>query len=184
MRCSLLAPACPPLIPADYCVHETLRHGRAVTIRALHRDDRDAMLEAAGRLSAEAMALRFFAPKRGFSEREIDYYVNVDFVGHVALVATLDAGSGAAIVGGGRYIVAAPGSAEIAFSVDDTVHGEGLAGLLLEHLAILARAAGVRQFVAEVLPSNAAMLKVFERSGLAMRRTHADGVVHVTLSLA
>ena len=172
------------MIPADYLVKETLRNGRVVTIRALHHEDRDAMLAAAGRLSAEAMALRFFAPKRGFTAREIDYYVNVDFLGHVALVATLDGGRDAAIVGGGRYIVAAPGSAEVAFSVDDTVRGEGLAGLLLKHLAILARAAGLRQFVAEVLPTNAAMLKVFQRSGLPMRRTHADGVVHVTLSLA
>ena len=40
-------------------------------------------------MSDESIHRRFFAPKRHFSEREIDYYMNVDFVNHVALVAVL-----------------------------------------------------------------------------------------------
>jgi len=172
------------LSPADYCANATLRHGRPVTIRALRPTDRDAMVRAAGHMTPEALALRFFTPKRGFTDREIDYFVNVDFVSHVALVATMEADGAPEIVGGGRYIVEPSGSAEVAFSVDESVRGEGLAGLLLQHLARIAREAGLREFFAEVLPENTAMLKVFERSGLPVRRTHADGVVHVTLSLA
>ena len=34
---------------------------------------------------------RFFAPKRYFTEREIEFYLNVDFVNHIALVAELKA---------------------------------------------------------------------------------------------
>jgi hypothetical protein len=37
--------------------------------------------------------------------------------------------------------------------------------------------------IADVLPENASMMKVFEKSGLKMRSTREDGVVHVTLDL-
>jgi hypothetical protein len=39
------------------------------------------------------------------------------------------------------------------------------------------------RFIAEVLVANAAMLKVFSAVGWPMKRTIADGTVHVTLSL-
>jgi len=35
-----------------------------------------------------------------------------------------------------------------------------------------------------VLPQNKAMLAVFSHSGLPMKQDFADGVIHVTLSLA
>ena len=172
-----------PTTPASYSAPETLRDGRAVEIRALRPDDRAAMVELAGRMSEEAQQLRFFTPKRGFSEQEIDYYVNVDFVSHVALVAAIDDGGAPRLVGGGRYIVATPGSAEIAFGVDEACQGQGIASLILRHLAGIASDAGLRELVAEVLPQNTAMLKVFQRSGLPMRRRHEGGVVHVSLAL-
>ena len=43
------------------------------------------------------------------------------------------------------------------------------------------RANGLAEFIAEVLPENAAMLKVFERCGLAMTTRRERGVVHVGL---
>jgi hypothetical protein len=45
------------------------------------------MLAAVGRFSKEMLYRRFFAPKRSFSEREIEFFLNVDFVSHVALAA-------------------------------------------------------------------------------------------------
>ena len=54
---------------------------------------------------------------------------------------------------------------------------------LLTHLGGIAREQGISSFVAEVLVTNAAMLKVFSAVGWPMIRTMADGTVHVTLSL-
>jgi RimJ/RimL family protein N-acetyltransferase len=137
------------------------------------------MLAAVGRMSPQALQRRFFAPKRGFSEREIDFFLNVDFIGHVALVAVLDG----TIVGGARYVVARPGEAEVAFAIDDAHQKLGIATHLMRHLTEIARAAGLAAFVAEVLPENLPMLKVFERCGLAMKTRRERGVVHVTLAL-
>jgi RimJ/RimL family protein N-acetyltransferase len=47
----------------------------------------------------------------------------------------------------------------------------------------LARAAGITQLIAEVMPENTAMLRVFERSGLRAQMRRESDVVHVTLQL-
>ena len=137
------------------------------------------MLEFAAGMSDASRYRRFFAPKRDFTAREIDYYLNVDFVNHVALVAVLEE----AIAGGARYVVCEPDRAELAFAVQDRYQKLGIGTRLMRHLVVIARQAGIRELVAQVLPDNAPMLKVFERCGLAMARRHADGVVHVALGL-
>jgi RimJ/RimL family protein N-acetyltransferase len=150
-----------------------------VEIRAQRVSDRALLREALVNMSEEARYRRFFAPKRSFTPKEVDFYLNIDFVSQVALVVVLDG----AIVGGGRYIVSEPGRAEIAFSVDDAHQGQGIASALMRHLVAIARDAGLKELVAEVLPDNASMLKVFERCGLPMQRRRDAGVVHVVLPL-
>ncbi len=168
---------------AEYTATERLRDGRSVQIRALHPGDRAEMLAAVGRFSKQSLYRRFFAPKRSFSEREIEFFLNVDFIGHVALVAVLSEGERQVIAGGARYIIAQPGRAELAFAIDDPHQKLGIATRLIAHLAEIARAAQLEAFVAEVLPENAPMLKIFERCGLAMTTRRERGVVHVTLAL-
>jgi L-amino acid N-acyltransferase YncA len=68
--------------------------------------------------------------------------------------------------------------------MDDAQQGRGIGGLLLRHLARIARAAGLRELVAEVLAENAPMLRVFRKSGLEMTARREGGVVHVALRLA
>lgn len=169
--------------PGEYRVTEILHDGSRLEVRALKPQDRDGLVAAAGRSSGETLALRFFSPKRAFTEKEIEFFTNVDFVSHVALVAVVEQAGTPLIVGGGRYIVAQPGRAEIAFTVEDAHQGRGIASVLLRHLTKIARAAGLTELFAEVLPDNAPMLKVFERSGLPMTRKRERDAVHVTLRL-
>jgi RimJ/RimL family protein N-acetyltransferase len=169
---------------AKYSAIETLRDGRPVEIRALRPDDRDELVAAVGRASAQSLYRRFFAVKRGFTEQEIAFFSNVDFVNHVALVAVTEEGGRPVIVGGGRYIVVQPGQAEVAFAVVDQYQGQGIGAALMSHLAAIARAAGLQELIADVLPDNAPMLKVFEKSGLRLSATRESRVVHVTLRLS
>src|SRR6185295_10500683 len=135
---------------ASYAAVEVLRDGTRAEIRALRPDDRAAILAAVDHTSERSLYRRFFAAKRSFSEREIAFFLNIDFARHAALVAVVRPGDGGEeIVGGGRYIVLQPGRAEAAFSV---VEGRGLGTVLLRHLATIARDAGLYEFVAEVLP--------------------------------
>lgn len=169
---------------ARHSAIEALRDGRRVEIRALRPDDRVGLEEAVGRSSAESLHRRFFAVKRSFSEREVAYFLDVDFVSHVALVAVVDEGGQPVIIGGGRYIVVQPGQAEVAFAVVDQYQGQGIGAALMRHLVALAREAGLKELIAEVLPENTPMLKVFTKSGLPMTTKREPGVVHVTLPLS
>lgn len=168
---------------ANYSATERLRDGREIKIRALRPDDKDDMLAAIGRTGTQSLQRRFFAVKRGFSETEIAFFMNIDFVNHAALVALAEEDGRSVIIGGGRYVVIQPGRAEIAFVVIDNYQSQGLGTLLMHHLSLVARRAGMKELVAEVLPENAAMRKVFEKFGFRAQRGSDPQVLHLVLKL-
>ena len=167
-----------------YSAIETLRGGRRVEIRALRPDDRANLVAAVGRTSDQSLYRRFFGLKRSFSEQEVAFFVNVDFVNHVALVALTEEGERSVIVGGGRYVVVRPGQAEVAFAVIDEYQGRGIGRALMRHLATIARAAGLQTLTAEVLPENTPMLQLFKTSGLRVSTKGEAQITHVTLRLS
>lgn len=167
----------------NYSAVEKLRDARRLEIRAFRPEDRADFLSAADRIGPLSLYRRFFTVKRGFTERERAFFLNVDFDMHVALVALMEEAGRKVIVGGGRYVVVQPARAEVAFVVIDKYQGQGIGSILMRHLAAIARAAGLQELIAEVLPENMPMLKVFERSGLHMTTTPESEVVHVTLHL-
>src|SRR5882757_10318812 len=169
---------------SDYRAIEHLRDGREVEIRALRPDDKDDMLAAVGRTGRQSLQRRFFAVKRGFSEKEIAFFMNIDFSNHVALVALADDDGRRVIIGGGRYIVVEPGRAEIAFVVIDAYQGQGIGTLLMRHLATIARGAGLKELIAEVLPENTAMRKVFSKFGFKPAAKREPQVIHLVMQLS
>jgi RimJ/RimL family protein N-acetyltransferase len=169
---------------ADYSAVQRLRDGRTIEIRALRPDDRQDMLAAIGRTSPQSLRRRFFVPKRGFSETELAFFMNIDFDNHVALVAQIDEDGRPSIVGGGRYIVVQPGRAEIAFVVVDAYQGLGIGAALTHHLSHLARDAGLTELIAEVLPENTAMLKVLSKFGFRPGPNQEPRVVHLAKPLS
>jgi RimJ/RimL family protein N-acetyltransferase len=91
------------------------------------------------------------------------------------------------VIGAASY-VALPSSggtraAEVAFTIEEDVQGQGLASQLMGLLTAIAREHGFHRFEADVLAGNAPMLKVFERSGLPLARTRDGGVTHVVMDL-
>jgi RimJ/RimL family protein N-acetyltransferase len=169
---------------AKFSAVELLRDGHRTEIRAIRPSDRAAMLQAVDHTSSRSLYRRFFGVKHGFSEKEISYFLSVDFVNHVALVAVTTEDGGEIIVGGGRYVVVGPGTAELAFMVVDEYQGKGLGSALLRDLVALARNAGLKELIAEVLPDNVPMLKVFENSGLSVSTKREAGVVRVSIRLS
>lgn len=169
---------------AQYSASERLRDGRRIEIRALKPEDRAGLHAAVERMSTESLYTRFFGVRRNFSEKEVAFFLNVDFTSHVALVAVAEENGQAAIVGGARYIVVRDGSAEVAFVVIDAYQGKGIGTLLMRHLIGIARDAGLKEFIAEVLPENGSMLGVFRRSGLSLTTTREADALHVVLDLS
>ena len=168
---------------AEYSAIDSLRGGAPLEIRALKPGDREDLIAAVGQISTQSLYRRFFAVRRHFTEREIASFVDVDFVGHVALVACVKESGHSVIVGGSRYVVTQPATAEVAFAVIDRYQGLGVGTNLLRHLIAIARAAGIRELIADVLADNRSMLHVFESSGLRLTTTREADVIHIKLRI-
>jgi RimJ/RimL family protein N-acetyltransferase len=166
-----------------FLTFETLRDGTRVAIRALQPGDRAGLEAAVARTSPESLYYRFLGPKRCFSDAEVARFMDVDFVSNVALVAVADEGGQSVIIGGARYAVVRPGTAEVAFCLVDRFQGKGLGTALLRHLIAWARRSGLKELVAEVLADNRPMLRVFESCGLHIVKLRERNVVHVVLEL-
>ncbi|MCW5805243.1 MAG: GNAT family N-acetyltransferase, partial [Deltaproteobacteria bacterium] len=160
-------------------VEAILRDGTSVVIRALGPADRDRMGALFRRMSPRALHDRFCCARRAPTEEELAFFTSPDGAGHVALAAV----SHDRILGAGRYLRRGD-AAEVAFEVGDADQGRGIGTLLLEHLARLAREAGVRRFRALVEAGNRQMIEVIANSGFAVRETLAGGQLEVEFEIA
>jgi acyl-CoA synthetase (NDP forming)/RimJ/RimL family protein N-acetyltransferase len=158
-----------------------LATGRAVHVRAANGDDVAALRDFYARLGDTSTYYRFFGVRRIIPDDELLRATEQDIHRQVTLLAEADGHT----IGVGEYHGLPDGDeAEVAFAVADAHHGEGIATVLLEDLALIARAAGYRRLVAEVLPGNTAMANVFRTVGLVHRGWSDGGTVHVQLDLA
>ena len=169
----------PPGYPEEWEGDVVLRDGGTCHMRPIRPDDRDRLQAMHLKQSARSTYLRFFAPLPRLSEKDLDRFTVVDYVDRVALVAVV----GDDIVAVGRYDVITPGEAEVAFNVSDQHQGRGLGSVLLEHLAAAARERGITRFMAETLPENRAMVKVFRDAGYEVSHRFDDGVITLEFAI-
>jgi RimJ/RimL family protein N-acetyltransferase len=153
-----------------------------VAIRAVRPDDRERIVRAFRGLERRSVYLRVFSYRKELEEEELRRITECDGVNEAVLVAVAGSGQREFIVGMGSY-VRSGAAAEIAFAVEEDFQGRGIARRLLQQLTGIARANGIVRFEADVLAENVPMLAVLRSSGLPMRTSHGQGVVHATLSL-
>ncbi len=158
-----------------------LGDGDTVLIRPITPEDRDALAAFHERQSRDSQYRRYFTAKPRLSASELDHFTRVDFVDRVALVVEAH---GEFIAWGSYERWPNRDDADSAFMVDDEHHGRGIATLLLEHLAAIARSNGITRFTAEVLAENRAMLTVFSRAGWPLQRRFESGVIDLDFELA
>jgi len=153
-----------------------------VSIRAIRPGDKERLVNAFRGLDRGSVYSRFFSYKKALADEEVRRVTECDGVSKVALVATVGGGEREIIVGLGEY-ARTGAAAEIAFAVEEDFQRRGIASRLLQKLADIARANGIARFEADVLAENTPMLAVLRDSGLRMRTSHGQGVVHATLLL-
>ena len=157
-------------------VDAVLADGGVVRVRPIRPDDAEGLADFHENLSFESRYFRFFSPHPKLRPDEVERFTNVDGANRVALVAT----ESGRLIAVGRYDrLADPNEAEVAFVVADAHQGRGLGSLLLEHLAAVAAQHDIVRFVAETLPSNQRMLRVFRDTGFPVKTSIDEGVVHV-----
>ncbi|AUH40077.1 bifunctional acetate--CoA ligase family protein/GNAT family N-acetyltransferase [Streptomyces sp. CMB-StM0423] len=170
--------------PTHWEADVVLRDGGTAQVRPIVPDDADRLVAFFDRVSDESKYLRFFAPHPRLSARDVHRFTHHDYVDRVGLAAVV----GDAFIATVRYDRIEPAAdgatqAEVAFLVQDDQQGRGVASVLLEHIAACARERGVRRFVADVLPANSRMMKVFTDAGYTQKRSFEDGVVRLEFEL-
>ena len=157
-----------------------LRDGSHVGLRPVTPDDKALLLDGFSRLSTRARYLRFLAPAERLSAGQLAYLSEVDHHDHVAW-GVLE-GENAAAVGRWVRLGDEPSAADVAVTVLDDYQRRGLGRLLLEVLAVSARARGIGDLHFDVLAENDAMLGLLGSFGAV--RTAQSGVVHLVLDVS
>jgi acyl-CoA synthetase (NDP forming)/RimJ/RimL family protein N-acetyltransferase len=165
----------PPGYPREWEADVLLADGGVAHLRPIRPSDADRLVAFYERVSPESKYLRFFAPYPRLSDRDVKRFTEVDYVRRVAFILTL----GENMIAVGRYDRVEDDHAEVSFLIEDAHQGRGIAQLLLEHLAQAARERGITRFVAEVLPENRRMAKVFADAGYRVSKGIEDGVLAV-----
>jgi len=165
--------------PAEWEADVVLRDGSVAHVRPIVPDDGDGLRRFHAGQSAESIYLRFFAPLKTLSDKDVARFTQVDYDSRVALVATVRG----EIIGVARYDRLDAKTAEVAFNISDAFQGKGVGSVLLEHLAAVAQERGVAKFVADVLPQNRKMIQVFNDAGYEVSHNFDNGVIAVAFEI-
>ncbi len=171
-----------PRYPAEEERDVVLRTGSTLRLRPIRSEDADALLALYRRLSPDSLYFRFFALPNVDAQRAAGF-CRVDYDDAFAVVGE----TAGRIVAVAHYfrLEKHPETAEVAFTVEDALQGQGVGTRLLERLAEIARARGITTFEAEVLGHNRRMRDVFRNCGFETTHRRVEGgVERVVLALA
>ena len=174
--------------PVDLERDAPLRDGGTVHLRPIRQDDAPRLQAFHGRLSRDSIFMRFFSPLPVLTDERAAYFTTIDYDRRFAIVATEGTGADELIVGVARYDRvddewAPDDRAEFALIVEDRVQHHGIGSVLFWALVEIARARGVKTFIAEVLAENRRMLSFLRETGLPSRPRRSFNAVHVELDL-
>ena len=169
--------------PRDLERDVTLGDGSRLRLRPVRPNDEERLISFHDRLSGQTAYQRFFNVMKHLPRASAHSLANVDYRRRLALVAEHGEGPCPMLVAVARYdCTDQPGTAEIAFVIQDDWQNRGLGTILLEALLAAAEARGIRRFRAYVLPSNGRMLDLLARFTDIRERRTGGGVTEVLLT--
>ena len=174
--------------PVEYVAPWTLHDGTAVLIRPIRPEDEPLLVEFHHTLSEQSVYQRYFHPfplSERIAHERLTRIAFINYEREMALVAERrDEAHKPHIIGVGRLIKLRGGKeAEFAILISDEYQHQGLGTELLSRLVAIGRREGVKRIIADILPDNAAMIRVSEQVGFTCRYSAEDGVVKAELVL-
>jgi acyl-CoA hydrolase/GNAT superfamily N-acetyltransferase len=161
----------------------TFKNGLEGHVRAIKPTDEAMIRDLFYHLSESSVYFRYFSHRKSMPHANLLDYVNVRDDQGLSLVVTTGPREDRRIVAEARYMLEKSGvAADVAFMVAEEYQGLGIASFLLDHITKAAQANGVKGFTADVLLSNAPMIKVFEKTPYKLHKNISDGVVSLRWS--
>ncbi len=170
--------------PSDIETRHTFKDNLAVRFRAIKPSDEDQMRQLFYRFSDKAIYYRYFSPIKTMPHEKMQEYVNVDYRNVLSIVALVGDPGQQTIVAEARFARhQSKPLVDVAFVVDEAYQGKGIATYLYLMLARLAKEKGAQGMTADVLASNQAMLKVFEKGPFPVQAGMEEGAYALTIDL-
>ncbi|HMB93604.1 MAG TPA: GNAT family N-acetyltransferase, partial [Rhodothermales bacterium] len=143
-------------MPSTPDISITLDDGTTILLRPITAADRAYIKQGWAHLSEQSRYLRFFAPIRDLSDKQLDYLTDLDQRDHVAWGALHPGDDELAGIGVGRFIRIPdePDTAEIAITVIDPYQRRGVGSVLFVLLYLRAMEENVTTLRAFLLPKN------------------------------
>jgi len=170
------------LYPSEISNRHVFKNDTNIRFRAIKPSDEEEMRRLFYRFSDEAVYYRYFSPIKTMPHAKMQAYVNVDFSQTMSIVGLVGEVGMGHIIAEARFVKWPDRPfADVAFIVDEKYQGIGVASYLYTMLIRLAKDRGIHGFTADVLTSNKAMMKVFEK-GVAMVKAQLEhGIYRLTI---
>lgn len=170
------------LYPEDIARITVLKDDLAVRFRAIKPSDEEGMRRLFYRFSDRAVYYRYFTPIKTMPHVRLQEYVNVDYRRTMSIVGLVGDAGEDKIIAEARYVVAKDQPmADMAFVVDEEYQNKGIATFMFNHLVETAKSRGIKGFTADVLATNKAMIKVFEKSPFKIKAFLDSGIYEMTM---
>jgi len=173
---------CAHLYPESLATRQNFKGETEVRFRAIRPSDEEGMRRLFYRFSDEAVYYRYFSPVSSMPHAKMQAYVNADCNKTLSVVGLVGEPGHGEIIAEARFVKLDDRPfADIAFIVDEKYQGMGIATYLFKMLIRLSRERGLHGFSADVLPSNRAMVRVFEKGGVQITAKVLNGIYQLTM---
>ena len=169
--------------PEELSNTHTFKDGLKVRFRAIRPSDEEEMRRLFYRFSSESVYYRYFSPIKAMPHTRMQKYVNVDYSQNISIVGLVGEAGGGRLIAEARYATMQDRPyADTAFVVDEDYQGKGIATYLLDTLMRIAKERGLQGIAADVLSSNIAMWKVYQKAPYPLRSIRKTDYHHLTIT--
>jgi GNAT superfamily N-acetyltransferase len=172
----------PPALRERVRTDKEFKGGLKAHVRIIRPTDESMIRDLFYHLSESSVYFRYFSPRRSMPHGNIREYVSLSAEKGLSIVVTVGPRENRRIIAEGRYVIEADSDfAEAAFMVSEKYQGYGIGTYLLNLLIDVAKEQGLKGLHADVLLSNAPMLKVFDKQPYVLHKRFGDGVATLEL---
>lgn len=173
------------LYPKEYETYWTDKKGMEILFRPVKITDERAIQDQIYALPEQDIYTRFFRNLQSFPHKVAMPMAAIDYNDKMAIAAVSGKegpDSRECIVAIGQYVRDSQSNfAEVAFTTHQDWQNRGIGTFLLQYLIRIAREKNIEGFTADVLAENAPMMKVFSKTGYALKTHLASGVFEIKI---
>jgi len=169
--------------PEKVETYRTTSSGLEIFIRPVKISDEPLLKDFFYSLSDDSLQRRFISERKDMPHERLQDFVVIDYTNEIILLAFAEKDGVEELIGLGQYaIIGSTHTADVAFVIRDDHQEMGIGRELLKYLTLLAKKQGLLGFTADVLMSNARMMRLFESMGFDVQKHISDGMYEMKMT--